>query len=232
MWHRHLTRFRCRIGHTSPKGLLSFVNRGHHILRDTSDPHKTTNSPNLDFIFNLTSDETYTIAALEAGKHVMVERSLSLSLQSVQRLEAEKKAKINYMRRHAPNLIDAFEREVAGLDSILYARSRGIAGPIAFFVPQFRTSATTSSSLPPEPGVQRTELLDDLLQEAFPNQEATNEHRDCCRFLGSLGSHDLSLVRKVLGFSYSVVGVSVNEVFYPAIFNRRRNGEPFAVKYE
>jgi predicted dehydrogenase len=62
---------------------------------------------------------------------------------------------------------------------------------------------------------------------------STEETRRYCRFLGSLGSHDLSLMRETLGFPESVAGVSVHDPFYSAIFNYRdRNGHAFAVTYE
>ena len=82
--------------------------------------------------------------------------------------------------------------------------------------------------------MQRTKLLDSLLQEAFAGREVTEEKRDYCRFLGSLGSHDLSLMREVLGFPDSIAGVSVNKPFYSAIFSYhgKTGGERFAVTYE
>lgn len=222
--------------------VVGFCTSRHHIPTGTTDPYEVIDSPHIDLIFNLTSDEfheTYTIAALEADKHVMVEKPLSLSLPSAQRIiDAEKKARngarvfVDYMRRYAPTFVNAFKREVASIDRILYARSRDIVGPNASFVSQSGTSATKFTDFPPETAAVRTKLLNVLLQEAFPNQEVTQERRDYCRFLGSLSSHDLSLMREVLGFPESVTGVSVNEPFYSAIFKCRRNGEAFSVTYE
>lgn len=162
-----------------------------------------------------------------------------LSLQSAQRImEAEKTAKngarvsVGYMRRYTPSFVNAFKGEIASISKILYARSRGIVGLNAFFVSQSGTSATKFVDFPSEANTQRTKLLDALLQEVFPNQEVTYQRRDYCRFLGSLGSHDISLMQEVLGFPESVAGVSVNDPFYSAIFNYRRNGMPFSLTYE
>ncbi|KAL2358209.1 hypothetical protein BJ546DRAFT_1023797 [Cryomyces antarcticus] len=222
---------------------VDFCKARHRIPEGTTDPYAVINHSSVDVILNLTSDEfheTYTIAALEAGKNVMIEKPLTLSLQSAERIiEAEKKAKnearvfVGYMRRYAPSFVGAFKREVASIDRILYARSRDIVGPNTYFVGQSGTSAQKFSDLPPNSGTQRTQLLGGLLQEAFPGQEVTDERRDFCRFLGSLGSHDLSLMRELLGFPESACGVSVNEPFYTATFNyRNSDGHAFAVTYE
>jgi len=59
------------------------------------------------------------------------------------------------------------------------------------------------------------------------------EREDFCRFLESLGSHDLPLMRATLGYPESVAGVSANEPFYSAILNyRNQDGSSFAVTYE
>ena len=135
------------------------------------------------------------------------------------------------MRRYAPSFTDAFKREVASIPKILYARSRDIIGPNAHFVNQSATFPKKFFDFPP--GDEREERLSMLIFEAFPNCKPRIEDIEYCRFLGSLGSHDLSLMREALGFPESVAGVSANEPFYSAIFNyRNKTGEPFAVTYE
>ncbi len=69
--------------------------------------------------------------------------------------------------------------------------------------------------------------------EAFPTKSPTDRDVKYARFLGSLGSHDLSLMREALGDQCTVAGVSANEPYYTAILNfRNKTGEPFAVTYE
>ena len=214
----------------------------YRIPKSTQNAADIFEDPEIDLVFILTSDEyheTYAVAALQAGKSVMLEKPLTLSLQSARRiLEAEAQSKngarvfVGYMRRYAPSFVGAFKREVASINRILYARSRGIVGPNSYFVNQSGTSAQKYTDFPAESNTQRTELLDGLLQEAFEGQEVTKDRRDFCRFLGSLGSHDLSLMREALGFPESVAGVSVNEPFYSAILNYRQNGQAYAVTYE
>lgn len=208
-------------------------------------------------VFVLTSDEfhaPYTIAALEADKHVMIEKPITLSIAAAQRIiDAEKKSEgkvfVGYMRRYAASFTNAFKRELESIPKILYARSRDFSGrkykyssgkhitaltwpANAQFVNQSGTFQVKNTDFPPTAGEERNKRLNELLQENFgPNPTA--EQISYCRFLGSLGSHDLSLMREALGFPEAVVGVTVNEPFYSAMFKcRNKTGEPFYVTYE
>ncbi|KAF2494852.1 NAD(P)-binding protein [Lophium mytilinum] len=213
-----------------------------HISKFTTSAADVYTSPDVDIVFILTSDEfhaEYAIAALKAGKHVMVEKPISLSMQSAKRIiDAEKEAGgprvfVGYMRRYAPSFVQAFKREVAAIPRVLYARSRDFSGPNAQFVSQSGTFQVQNTDFPPGAGEERTKRLNDLFAEALEGREVTPEKKKYCRFLGSLGSHDISLLRETLGFPESVAGVSVNEPFYSAIFNyKNKSGEPFAVTYE
>lgn len=198
-------------------------------------------SQDVDIVFILTSDEfheAYTIAALEAGKHVMVEKPMTLSLPSAERIiaaeaKAEGKVFVGYMRRYAESFTKTFKREIATIPRILYGRVRDFSGPNTKFVNESGTFQVKKYDFPASAGEERTKKLDSLFQEAFPGQPITEERKKYCRFLGSLGSHDISLMREVLGFPGAIAGVSVNDPFYSAIFNyRNATGEPFAVTYE
>lgn len=189
----------------------------------TTDPYTLINSPEVDVVFALTSDEhhaPYTVAALKADKHVMVEKPVSLSIPSVEKIiEAEKQANgarvfVGYMRRYAPSFVNTFKREVASIPKILYARSRDIIGPNSHFVGQSGTFPVQNADFPIGSGEQRDKLVKELLDEAFEGREVTPEMQKYCRFLGGLGSHDLSLMREALGFPESVAGVTVNDPFY------------------
>jgi predicted dehydrogenase len=210
----------------------------------TTDPKAIFSSNEVDVVFNLTSDEfhePYTIAALKAGKHVMIEKPITLSLPSAQRIiEAERKAPngarifVGYMRRYAKSFTQTFKREVEGIGRILYARSRDFSGPNAKFVNESGTFQVRNTDFPAGAAEERQKRLQALFEEAFPGQPITQKRVQFCRFLGSLGSHDISLMREVLGFPESVAGVSANEPFYSAIFNykNKKSGEPFSVTYE
>lgn len=208
----------------------------------TTDPIELISQENIDLIFNLTSDQyhaPYTIAALKAGKHVFLEKPLTLSMKSgLEILEAEKAAGgtrvfVGTMRRYAPSFTQAFKREISSIPKILYARSRGIVGPNAHFVPQGGWFPARFNDIPKEAAADFDQKLDVLLKEALGEDGMTKERIEYLRFLGSLGSHDLSLMREVLGSPESVAGVSVNHPFYTAIFNyTNKSGEPFSCTYE
>lgn len=222
---------------------VDFCKNRYNIPLATTNPDDVINNPDIDVIFNLTSDEfheTIAVAALKAGKHVMQEKPISLSVESAIRIvQAEKKAKngarvfVGYMRRYAPSFVNAFKREVASIDRVLYARSRGIVGPNAYFVNQSGTFPSKNpDDIPSEASAKRARLLSELLRETFNEAKAAEEEVKFCRHLGSLGSHDLSLMREVLGFPESVAGVSVNPPFYSAILNYKTSRGPFSVTYE
>ncbi|KAI9718258.1 MAG: hypothetical protein M1812_004248 [Candelaria pacifica] len=231
---------------------LSHIQHHHpSIPTTTTDPYSIINSPSITLILLLTSDEyheTYTLASLHAGKNVFVEKPLTLSLQSAERIvEAEKTAKngarvfVGYMRRYAPSFVNSFKREIEGIDRVLYARCRGIVGPNEYFVNQSGIGSFKSSGddIPKEKIEESHKLVNGLFSEVFEGREITQEKKDFVRFLGSLGSHDLSLMREVLGFPQSVSGVSVHALFYSAILefknSKKEEGgeeEKFALMYE
>jgi D-serine deaminase-like pyridoxal phosphate-dependent protein len=137
------------------------------------------------------------------------------------------------MRRYAPSYLRAFKREVASIPRILYARVRDFSGPNAQFVDQSGTFQVKGTDFPPEATEERNARLAALYAEAFPNQEITPEKRRMCHFLGSLGSHDLSLMRETIGVPEKVVGVSANDLFYSAILAYRNgDGSAYSVTYE
>ncbi|KAJ5771975.1 myo-inositol 2-dehydrogenase [Penicillium odoratum] len=213
------------------------------IPHKTTNPHDVINNPNVDIVFILTSDDSHAPlihAALQAGKNVFIEKPVSLSIQSVQSLiNAEKSAPNNarvfvgYMRRYAPSFLEAFKREIASIPKILYARVRDFSGPNFNFVSQSGTFSVKLDDYPTTAAEERNSRLEALFSEAFPDQEITDEKRKFCRFLGSLGSHDISLMREVLGFPERVNGVTANDPFYSAIMTfRNKDGSTYATTYE
>ncbi|KAI5776260.1 hypothetical protein EDC01DRAFT_777860 [Geopyxis carbonaria] len=207
-----------------------------------TDAYQLIGDDDVDVVFILTSDEfhaEYAIAALLRDKHVMVEKPVTLSIQSAEaiiRAEASSAGRVfvGYMRRYAASFTKTFLKEVASIPVIKHAFVRDIVGPNIHFVDQSGTDPKVFTDCPPSAGFERQKRLDALLGEAFPNQEVTKEKIQYARFLGSLGSHDLSLMREAIGFPDSVAGVALNEPFYSAIFNytHQASGKKFSVSYE
>ncbi|GIK03331.1 hypothetical protein Aspvir_007400 [Aspergillus viridinutans] len=218
--------------------------------RTTTSIDDVIHDPDVDLILNFLPNEyheTYTIAALEAGKHVMVETPVSLSIRSTKRIiAAEQRAPngakvfVACARRYVPCFEDVFRKEVASLDRIYYARCRNIAGP------HTAHSATTpqkptlpkmcSSSSSNGAGTGDKHLLQVLLEEVFSGQELSQDRIALCQFLASLGCHDLGLMRDTLGAPDTISTISVNDPFYSAIFHytdtAARGGHPFTLVYE
>jgi predicted dehydrogenase len=113
----------------------------YHIQKATTDPKDIFDSADVDVVFISVSDEfhePYAIAALEAQKNVFIEKPITLSMQSAQRIiDAEKKSKgrvwVGYMRRHSRTFTDAFKRELESIPKILYARSRDFSGRMTIY---------------------------------------------------------------------------------------------------
>ncbi|GIJ82030.1 hypothetical protein Asppvi_000533 [Aspergillus pseudoviridinutans] len=217
--------------------------------RTTTSIDDVIHDPNVDLILNFLPNEyheTYTIAALEAGKHVMVETPVSLSIRSTKRIiaaeeRASKGAKVFVAcaRRYVPCFEDVFRKEVASLDRIYYARCRNIAGPHTAHsatTPQKPTVTKTYSSSSNGAGTGDKRLLQRLLEEVFSGQELSQDRVALCQFLASLGCHDLGLMRDTLGAPDTISTISVNDPFYSAIFHytdtAARGGHPFTLVYE
>lgn len=163
---------------------------------------------------------------------------MTLSLPSIDAVIAAEKAStgrvfVGYMRRYAPSYLQAFKREVASIPRILYARVRDFSGPNAQFVNQSGTFQVKAADFAPEAAREREARLGRLYEEAFPGQDFTPEKKKMCHFLGSLGSHDLSLMRETLGVPERVVAVSANDPFYSAILAyKNADGSAYSVTYE
>ena len=191
----------------------------------------------VDLILNLLPmeyHEQYTVTALKAGKHVMVEVPLTMSIPSLRRIrEAIKQGKdlhpktpgpkvfVGCARRYAPCFTDVFKKEIADLGRIYYARCRHIAGPM---------NHTNG-----KPAVHHNdpELFTALLEDLF-GEDITPDRIAFCRYLGMLGCHDLSVVRESLGFPDAVSSVAITDPFYSAIFHYTNgsSGHPFTLLYE
>ncbi|KAH6690669.1 myo-inositol 2-dehydrogenase [Plectosphaerella plurivora] len=204
-------------------------------------PQDVIDNPAVDVVFILTSDDSHApiaIATLQANKHVFIEKPVTLSLPSIDAVIAAEKASagrafVGYMRRYAPSYLQAFKREIATIPRILYARVRDFSGPNAQFVNQSGTFQVKGTDFPPEANEERNARLAALYAEAYPGQEVTPEKELMCRFLGSLGSHDLSLMRETLGVPERVIGVSANNLFYSAILAyKNSDGSDYSVTYE
>lgn len=102
------------------------------VPKTTKSPAELCESPVVKVVLVASSDAhhaEHAVLALEAGKHVFLEKPAALNVRDLHKIkEAEKKSggkvMVGYMRRYAA----AFEKAVeliGGMDKIIYARVRG-----------------------------------------------------------------------------------------------------------
>ncbi|KAH7112928.1 hypothetical protein B0J11DRAFT_183741 [Dendryphion nanum] len=203
----------------------------------TTDPAELCASPTVDVVFVINSDEyhaDHAILALQNDKHVFIEKPAALNRQDLQRMKdaevtSKGKAMVGYMRRYAT----AFERaveEVGGLDNILYARVRDIIGPNSAFVSQSGTFPKRFSDFRPEDSADMAKRGDEHVRIGLKENgvEVSDVNRRFWRYLGGLGSHDLSAMREILGMPTGIHGASATLPFWNVLFKYPN----FTVSYE
>jgi predicted dehydrogenase len=269
--HALPTRFSLTILHDASADSLNRCQKRFNIKEITTSTSDVLNNPDVDLVLNLLPfeyHEQHTIVALEAGKHVMVEVPLTLSIDGLRRIRAAtKKGTINSRfeggpkvfvgcaRRYAPCFTENFKNELASLDRIYYARCRNIAGPLVAPASQssngdsidglgnaynlslnLNGSSSTNGSLTVPNTIINTSKFHTLLTDIFGNtDDITSDRIAFARFLGTTGSHDLSLVRESFGYPDAVANISITDPFYSAMFHYTDNTKvehPFTMIYE
>lgn len=166
----------------------------------------------LDAVFVLNSDEyhaEHTILAINAGRHVLVEKPMCLTPREADEIIAARDAAgvqvmVAYMRRFAPAFTEAVE-QVRQLEKINYARVRDIIGQNALIIEQ-ATDIHRFDDIPEAAKADRTERAKALVTEAIG--EAPPELVRAYRMLLGLGSHDLSAMRELIGAPERVIAAS------------------------
>lgn len=272
--HALSTRFSLTILHDASTETLHRCKKRFNIPETTTSTSDVLNHPNVDIVLNLLPfeyHEQHTIAALEAGKHVMVEVPLSLSIDGLRRIRAATKKGtanshfeggpkvfVGCARRYAPCFTEIFKKELASIHRIYYARCRNIAGPLELpsklsngedikgkrnhdtlslsLNLNGSTNGSTNNSLTVPNTIINTTKFHTLLTDIFGNtDDITSDRIAFARFLGTTGSHDLSLVRESFGYPDAVANISITDPFYSAMFHYTNNTEdehPFTMLYE
>lgn len=157
----------------------------------------------VDVVFVINSTEYHAecaIAAIQAGKHVLIEKPICLTLDEADTIIRARDAAgvqvmVGYMRRFAPAFLEAVEH-VRSLEEIRYVRVRDIIGHNRLFIDQ------SSAVLYPD------DIPDDLKRDRQDrNRRMTREAigdvplalARAYGLLVGLSSHDLSAMRELLG---------------------------------
>ena len=176
------------------------------------DFHDLASRDDLDIVFVLNSDEYHAdcaIAAMRAGKHVMVEKPMCLTMTEAEAMIRERDAAgvslmVGYMRRYAPAFVEAADR-VRAMDGINYVRVRDIIGQNRLIIDQVE-NVFRPDDFPAEAGRDRQQRAARLVAEAIG--EASPELTRSYRLLCGLSSHDLSAMRELIGMPERVLSAS------------------------
>lgn len=148
-----------------------------------------------------------TVAAIAAGKHVLVEKPMCINQREAREILAAQETnpvvvQVGYMRRYAPAFLFACEA-VRNLGAIRFARVRDFLGSNALIINQ--TSAVVrDKELPKQLSEEARRQDEELVVEAL----GENSHPDlktAYRLMLGLSSHDLSAMRELIGMPEKVL---------------------------
>ncbi|KAK8864559.1 hypothetical protein IAR55_001809 [Kwoniella newhampshirensis] len=194
-------------------------------------------SPEIDLVMVMNANEyhcDHAILALQAGKHVFVEKPMAICFSEAERLEAAAKAAgkvvfIGYMRRYASAFLRVKEL-VAAQKSISYVRVRDIIGMNHIFVDQNGTYPKKfTDDIPSSATEERTALSKAQHEEALGVKRAGNPSDMLAwMLLNGLSSHDLSAMRELIGMPSACLSATMNGLFMTALFQY----DGFVASYE
>lgn len=179
------------------------------------DYHELVQQPDVDAVL-VANPHVYhtdvTLAAIAAGKHVLVEKPMSISLEEADRIVEAQRAtgvvvQVGYMRRHAPAFQEA-KRRLPELGPIGLARVRDVIGANALIINQ-TSRVIRGDDIPDQAKAEMTELQNQRVAEAL-GSVAPGVRRAYMLMLG-LSSHDLSAMRELLGMPQRVLSTTWRE---------------------
>ncbi|GGD90319.1 Gfo/Idh/MocA family protein [Paenibacillus nasutitermitis] len=211
----------------SPK-LVECMGSKYRVASLYTDAAEIVKQADLDVIFILSSDEFHAenaIAAANNGKHVFIEKPMTLTLSEADAIIDARdkngvKMMVGYMRRYASAFEQAVQ-EAGSFDDITFARVRAIIGPNKYFIDSTH-HVVSFNDFPEGSREDKTSRAVRQLKEATGLDEGS-PYFQFWRFLCGLSSHDLSAMREVLGMPKGVVGAKLTHnggvTFLSAIFD-------------
>jgi predicted dehydrogenase len=145
------------------------------------------------------------IAAMEAGKHVLIEKPMCLTLADADRLIAVAArtgvtAQVGYMRRYAPAFLEA--KKLLSPAEIRHARVQDVIGQNALIVDS--TSLLVRGDDLPAEAAARTQALQAEMIAAAIGPAPADLNTAYLLLLG-LASHDVSAMRELIGTPRAVL---------------------------
>ncbi|TIA90019.1 hypothetical protein E3P99_01738 [Wallemia hederae] len=210
---------------------LAHVSDKFQIKQTYSDYSEMIKSGDIEAVMVLAADEYHAPIAVEALQHkkaVFVEKPMALSEEDAAAIirardETNGVVFVGYQRRYSPAFEEA-AKIVKSMSSISYCRVRDIIGPNSVFVGQSGTYPQKYADFPEHSGADMKKRSSKIAEQALNNPDTSTEAYNLYRLLGSLGSHDLSAMRELIGMPKRVLGVSNTKPsnaggFFTAIFD-------------
>ena len=148
-----------------------------------------------------------TLAAIAAGKHVLVEKPMCITRPEAEAIIAAQRnnniiVQVGYMRRYAPAFLEAC-RAVKQMGEIKFARVRDFLGSNSLIINQ--TSNVVRDEHLPESWEHDAQLRDDILVSEALGEKPTEALKRAYRLMLGLSSHDISAMRELLGVPLRVL---------------------------
>lgn len=174
-----------------------------------SDYHELVSAAEIDVVLvaNPNVDHAETIlAAAHAGKHVLVEKPMCMTLEEADQIIAAEREtgvtiQVGYMRRYAPAFIEGC-KHVAALDNIRFARIHDFLGENRQFI-EPTSRVIRSDDIPASVKDASSSRARHKVEQAIGS--VPTALGNAYGLLLGLGSHDISAMREILGIPCGVL---------------------------
>lgn len=195
--------------------LVSFIRQKYHIKEGFLDAVSLIENADIDAVLILSPDQyhgEYAARALKAGKHVFIEKPVTLCLEELEELIELKKqypdqvVMVGYMRRYAGPFLKAKEILEGEPLKTEYLRFRDIILEAPFFLGQTRPifyPKDVPAEAVREGGIRRRAHLDRAI-----GADADDEMRTTYQMMTGLGCHSFSAVRELFGVPRKIHSVT------------------------
>jgi predicted dehydrogenase len=190
-------------------GLSALVQKKFNIPRVYDSAGALIASKNIDAVFVLVPDPMHcalALAAIEAGKHVFIEKPLAMNAADIRRLmDAEAKhpectVMVGYMRRFASSFLKAKELLETDRRPVEYIRFRDIILEGRYFIGQTtNVIRAKNQSDYPQGAAEELARMKREQHSAGLGSDATEMQRNAYQMLLGLGCHTFSAVRELIG---------------------------------
>lgn len=178
----------------------------------TTDAQRLIEDPSVDAVFILSPDETHAAlahVAMDAGKHVFIEKPAALSVASlrplIEREDNGKVAFVGYMRRYSRPFL-AMKENLPEPDEIRHVRIRDLITESPYFTAQTR-AAMRPGDIPAE-SREKLRAAGEAELRSVLGAGATATEMRAYRALTGLGCHALSAMRDLFGLPTRVLSAA------------------------